>query len=124
MGIVTKNPLFLRIDREIHAIRAEVQLLNRAQSYLSTQKADTSGLYPVVLAGAASTIEKIYSGMERCLKMLAQDIDGYVPSGDSWHRDLLLQAAHPVPGIRDASMINEKTLHLLVGLKDFRQSGT
>lgn len=44
MGIVTKNPLFLRIDREIHAIRAEVQLLNRAQSYLSTQKADTSGL--------------------------------------------------------------------------------
>lgn len=58
MGIVTKNPLFLRIDREIHAIRAEVQLLNRAQSYLSTQKADTSGLYPVVLAGAASTIEK------------------------------------------------------------------
>ncbi|MDD2748677.1 MAG: hypothetical protein PHX24_01200 [Acidithiobacillus sp.] len=52
--------------------------------------------------------------------MLAQDIDGYVPDENSRHRDLLLQAAHPVPGIRDTSMINEKTLHLLVGLKDFR----
>ncbi|WP_414041588.1 hypothetical protein ACJU26_05885 [Acidithiobacillus sp. M4-SHS-6] len=124
MAIIVKNPLFLRIDREIHAILVEMQMLGYARDYLQTPDmrvtADASRLYPIIVAGTASTIEKVYSGMERCLKMLAQDIDGYVPSGDSWHRDLLVQVAHPVPGIRDIPIISEDTLQALTVLKDFR----
>jgi hypothetical protein len=42
-------------------------------------------------AAVASMLHSFYTEIEKILKMIAQDIDKRVPSGEFWHRDLLDQ---------------------------------
>ena len=41
----------------------------------------------------ATNLQGIYTQSEAILKSSLQEIDAYVPTADSWHRDLLLQAS-------------------------------
>jgi ribonuclease HepT-like protein len=38
-------------------------------------------------------LHSFYSGIENCLKRIAIEIDGSVPSGDAWHSQLLKNMA-------------------------------
>jgi hypothetical protein len=65
------------------------------------------------------------SAIERALERLVQDIDGDLPRGRSFHRDLLDRAARPMPGRRPAILTAEtrRDLGLLVGFRHaFRHS--
>jgi len=65
------------------------------------------------------------SALERALERLVQDIDGDLPRGRSFHRDLLDRAARPMPGCRPAilSAATRRDLGLLVGFRHaFRHS--
>jgi hypothetical protein len=50
---------------------------------------------------------------------LANDIDGYVPAGESAHQDLLDQMSTAIEGRRPA-ILSSELYDLLVGLKGFR----
>lgn len=41
------------------------------------------------LAAAALDLHSFYAGIERLLALIAEEIDGGLPKGSHWHRDLL-----------------------------------
>jgi hypothetical protein len=62
----------------------------------------------------APGIHNIYNGIEDVMLNLANDIDGYVPTGEPAHQDLLDQMSATMEGKRPA------LLGMLVELKGFR----
>jgi HepT-like protein len=54
------------------------------------------------LDSAALNLHGFYNGVERLFEWLAREIDGTVPSGASWHRELLAQLELAVPAVRPA----------------------
>lgn len=60
-------------------------------------------------------LQGFYNGLERLFESIARQIDGSIPEGGSWHRDLLKQMALDVPGVRP-SVISQETA---VALEDY-----
>jgi hypothetical protein len=55
-----------------------------------------------VLALAAVALHGWYTGLETLLERIARQLDGEVPEGPRWHRELLGQLAVDVPSVRPA----------------------
>ncbi len=51
---------------------------------------------------AARNLQSYYTGVERILRKIATKIDGWIPEGERWHKDLLDQVAIEIPQIRPA----------------------
>lgn len=68
------------------------------------------------LDAVALNLHSFYTGIERILESIAQVSDEYLPSGRSWHRELLLQLASEIPGIRPSVLSNS----LLKALDQYR----
>lgn len=64
---------------------------------LSTAAADRA-----MQALAAVALHGWYTGLEAILERIARAIDRSVPTGDTWHRDILSQGMAEVPGLRPA----------------------
>ncbi|MQA92443.1 MAG: hypothetical protein GEU90_19820 [Gemmatimonas sp.] len=47
-------------------------------------------------------LQNLYTAVEQLLTRVASEIDGKVPSGDNWHRELLDQLNMEISGIRPA----------------------
>jgi len=67
---------------------------------------------PIELSALATFLHSFYSGIENTLKQIAVEIDGGLPSGDAWHRQLLTSMAN-VSDRRPPVL--SKTLHETVG---------
>jgi len=52
------------------------------------------------LDGVALNLHGFYSGLERIFERIASAVDGSIPSGSNWHRELLNQMSIEVPGVR------------------------
>lgn len=48
---------------------------------------------PIELSALATFLHSFYSGIENSLKRVALEIDGGLPSGNVWHRQLLMSMA-------------------------------
>ena len=56
----------------------------------------------------ASATEKIYTGCERVMALLASELDGApVAHSEGWHALLLRRLAHPYPGVREAILSDD-----------------
>lgn len=65
-------------------------------------------------------IEKIYSGCERVMAMIASEVDGArLDRQEGWHITLLKRLSHPYPGIRGA-VLSPETFKALDLLRAFR----
>jgi hypothetical protein len=53
-----------------------------------------------------------YSGLERLFELVASHVDRSRPSGETWHRDLLLQVANDCAGVRPAVIDRDSALTL------------
>lgn len=51
----------------------------------------------IMLTAMAASIERCYSGSERIIKNLLQELDGSIPSSNDWHRQLIDRAASVGP---------------------------
>lgn len=71
------------------------------------------------LGSVAFDLHSFYQGVERIFEAIAKSIDRTVPSGDRWHRDLLLQMTEEIPEIRPA-VISEETRAALDSYRIFR----
>jgi hypothetical protein len=71
------------------------------------------------LALAAVALHGYYSALESVCERSARLLDGSVPHGAAWHRDLLSQAMTEVPGLRPAIVPRALTADLL-SLLEFR----
>ena len=72
-----------------------------ARAEAAMQKAQRTG-DDMYLDAAAVNLHTFYTGLEHLFETIAREIDGSLPSGPSWHTDLLRQMAADVPGVRPA----------------------
>lgn len=96
--------IFVDINNELANLAEEVALLAEAVEVYERGANNSERAWRwLAIQGLASGIEKIYSGCERVMNMIATEIDGAkVDRGDGWHLSLLKRVAHPYPGIRKA----------------------
>lgn len=76
---------------------------------------------PGALALASVALHGWYTGLETAFERVAREIDGVVPEGDRWHRELLSQMSIEVPGLRPALVAREAVteLTILLGFRHF-----
>jgi hypothetical protein len=72
----------------------------------------TSAPNAIELSALATFLHSFYSGIENSLKRIAIEIEGGVPSGDAWHRQLLARMANPSD---DRPAVLSKTLYETLG---------
>jgi hypothetical protein len=73
----------------------------------------------IILTAMAASIERCYSGAERILKNLLQELDGSIPSSHDWHRQLIERAASIGPHGRPP-LFNEALSKTFHDLRSFR----
>jgi len=71
------------------------------------------------LKATAYDLHGFYGGLERVFEAVATAIDGSVPAGESWHKDLLQQMRRELQGIRPA-LFSEETVNQMDEFRRFR----
>ena len=64
------------------------------------------------LDSVALNLHGFYSGQERLFDLIARQVDGILPGGKTWHRDLLNQMAEDVADRRPAVIGQDTAQHL------------
>ena len=64
-------------------------------------------------------LHSFYSGIERVLRMIADEFDGGVLGGENWHAELLRQMQFEVPSVRPR-VLRPETVELLEEYRKFR----
>ncbi|MGB9887221.1 MAG: hypothetical protein ACPLPT_01490 [Moorellales bacterium] len=85
-----------RIRQELGDLERLVARAERALSSAKRRSRDQD----LFLDSAALNLHDFYTGLERILHYVAANIEGHVPQGREWHRELLRQMGVAVPGIR------------------------
>jgi hypothetical protein len=75
------------------------RVARRASRAWASAARDSEDLY---VDAAALNIHGFYAGLERIFALVAERIDGSLPSGPNWHQELLRQMTAEMPGIRPA----------------------
>jgi hypothetical protein len=84
-------------------IRQELPELDRVARRASRAWASASGdPEDLHVDAAALNVYSFYAGLERIFTLVAERIDGSLPSGPNWHQDLLRQMTAEMPGVRAA----------------------
>ena len=71
------------------------------------------------LDSVALNLHGFYSALERIFVLIAKEIDGSLPSGSSWHYELLLQMKTDIKRLRPA-VISDDTCQKLDEYRGFR----
>ena len=102
--MTTESALAARIRAEVSELE---RLVERTERLLAKSARDDD-----YLDGVALGLHGFYSGAERIFESIAREIDGAVPRGPDWHRDLLIQMSADVPGSRPAAISRNSWLCL------------
>lgn len=71
------------------------------------------------LDSVALNLHGFYSALERVFVLIAQDIDGTIPEGSSWHQDLLVQMKTEIKKVRP-TVLTRETYQSLDEYRGFR----
>ncbi|RAI44594.1 hypothetical protein [Rhodoplanes roseus] len=109
------------IENELADVAREVGLLEAGVTLVREAREGTDPAWTwLAVQGLASGVEKIYTGCERIMGLIAAEIDGArIERSESWHASLLKRMSHPFPGVRDA-VISETCFAALDRLRAFR----
>jgi uncharacterized protein YutE (UPF0331/DUF86 family) len=115
--ISSKHPAFAKLAAKLDRARQE---LVKIDGYLHSIKGSDHPVNEWARASAlALGVHNIYNSIEDVTLNIANDIDGYVPTGESAHQDLLDQMSAAIDGKRPA-LLSSELYGLLVELKGFR----
>jgi hypothetical protein len=106
--------------RELETLKTERDELVSALVALADAELPAA-LRSMACHGIASTIQQLYTGAERCLGVIATDLDQkpIQRQNDGWHRALLDQMVNPLPDVRP-SVLSFGTFEVLEVLRSFR----
>ena len=65
------------------------------------------------LRSIGSVLHDFYMAVEKIMKAVAKSVDGVVPQGPNWHRELLVQMTLSVPQVRPPVISTETAVVLL-----------
>ena len=75
---------------------------------------------PYIQESIGKKLADVYNGIENIFKRVVREVDMYLPTGDSWHQDLLSQMTEQRP--ERPPVISEKTFQRLEKLLKFRHA--
>jgi hypothetical protein len=103
------------------AIRAEVALLQRVTDEVDLALNDFAEAVPPPreLRGIANIVHDFYTGAEHVFEKISATLDGGVPSGSAWHRELLESMALDLPSLRPP-VLTRSAVRLLEEFLRFR----
>lgn len=111
------NQLVERIEQELAEIR---EIVNRTQLFVQQEPQTEAVPFQEALNSAiALNLHSFYTGVERILEAIARFVDGGIPMGEQWHRQLLEQMCVDIPQVRPA-VISESTRTRLDEFRRFR----
>ncbi|MDB9525099.1 hypothetical protein PN498_03800 [Oscillatoria sp. CS-180] len=109
------NPEAIVLATRVRAELADLEIIiERAQRLLAKAAQDED-----YLDGVALNLHSFYTGAERILEDIAREIDGVIPTGPDWHRNLLIQMSAEVKTIRPL-VIQHDTRLCLDNYRGFR----
>ena len=110
------------VQAELKEIEQSKKLITKNLDLLDSELGSNSEYFHQVLCrDIGFIIHSIYTGYERILKRIIKQIDGYLPEGGSWHRELLNRSTLEIPGIRPP-IINKELSENLEELLGFRHA--
>jgi hypothetical protein len=71
------------------------------------------------LRGIGDVLHDFYTGVERIFEKIAPELNGGVPAGPAWHRELLQNMTLEIPGVRPR-VVTAETARLLDEFLRFR----
>jgi HepT-like protein len=71
------------------------------------------------LRGIAGILHDFYTGLEHMFEAIAPELNGGLPAGPSWHRNLLENMSLEIPGVRPP-LLRRETAHALEEFLRFR----
>jgi hypothetical protein len=100
-------------------IRDEIVDLDRsvARASAAWERGKISADQDYYLDAVALNLHGFYSGIERLFELTARHIDQAVPTGESWHQDLINQMAQEMPNVRPAMI----SADVADGLDEYRR---
>ena len=101
-------------------IRSEIQQIDDLFAEFSPllEKSISGEPDGVERAALGAVLHSFYTGLEGIFLTVVKRVDGLVPTGSSWHKDLLAQVAIGTP--RRGNVISEKTKEVLQDYLAFR----
>lgn len=94
--------------------------LNRRVAWLVEGKVTDPFLIEDIFAALAMSLHAFYTGCERIVLRLLNNIDGGLVKSSEWHQELLRQAALPIPDIRSPILTDPEVLEFLSELRGLR----
>lgn len=113
--IVRYRVLSERLKTELDSLEKVVDRVEGAVSR-ANQKPEDADYF---VAAAALDLHGFYAGIERLLELIANEIDGGLPTGARWHRDLLEQMSIEIAQVRPA-VLQPDTHKALIEYLEFR----
>lgn len=116
-----------RLRRLLADLRADLEVLDAVAERLGESSGPLADPRADAAARALVAVElhRYYSALEGAFERVARSLDGHVPSGEGWHRDLLRQVSLSIPGVRDglvAPAVAGELSHLLSFRHFFRHA--
>lgn len=106
--------LLARVERDQEAVGAVYGRLRHALDRVESEGADDE-----LISAVALRLHHLYTAIEDLFSRVATDVDGAIPSGPEWHRQLLEQMDLEVSGVRPR-LLDDDTLADLDLLRRFR----
>ena len=120
LTVVGASGTGLAVTLERARIARVLAELNEELSLISGLLAEMEGLKPTESAytrALASILHDFYSGAEKIFRKIAEDLNGGLPAGEDWHRQLLHAMALTIPELRPAVISVETEAALLEFLR-------
>lgn len=110
-----------RFARLAAALRDEIDRIERVVVEAAAAAAGFAKHEPtrLELRGIGDVLHDFYTGAERVFEKIAPELNGGVPAGPAWHRELLQNMTLEIPGVRPR-VIERGTARLLDEFLRFR----
>ncbi|MEO0756407.1 MAG: hypothetical protein AAFY78_05980 [Cyanobacteria bacterium J06648_16] len=114
---MSQSALQRRIKKELAKMQ---QAVERAQKVIpKLQAIEDEDILEAFISDSALNMQSFYTGAESILYAIARDIDQSVPSGESWHQQLVEQMSVEIPTVREA-VLSAETAEWLDEFRRFR----
>lgn len=113
--IVRYRVLTERLEAELQSVERVVERVEQALLRADQRPQDQE----FFVAAAALDLHGFYAGLERLFQLIANEIDGSLPKGPRWHRDLLEQMTLEITEVRPA-VLQPQTHTALIEYLEFR----